>query len=62
LSASCFCGSTLKYASIAFAVFLFLVGIYEIATNIGYSPLPEDVDHLILIMSLITSILLWMDL
>lgn len=50
------------YSSISFATFLFLVATYEIVTNFEYSSFTLAVDTLILIASIITSILLWMDL
>ena len=50
------------YSSISLASFLFLVGIYEIVTNIDYFPITVTIDTLILITSIITSILLWRDL
>lgn len=53
---------TVFYSSISFASFLFLVGTYELATNISYNSFTNTVDILILVTSIITSILLWMDL
>ena len=51
------------YSSISFALFLFLAGMYEIVTNFaGYPPIISEVDTLILIMSMVTSVLLLMDL
>jgi hypothetical protein len=50
------------YSSISFASFLFLVGIYELGTNIGYSSITNTVDILILLTSIITSILVFLDL
>ena len=50
------------YSSIAFASFLFLVGIYELATNIKYTPFTETIDLLIFLTSIIASVLLWRDL
>jgi hypothetical protein len=47
------------YSSISFALFLFLVGIYWIGGNVGFSP---NVDTLVMITSIVTSILLLMDL
>lgn len=51
------------YSSISFALFLFLVGIYYIWTNIaGYPDFISEVDTLILITSMVTSVLLVRDL
>ena len=51
------------YSAISFALFLFLAGIYELVTNfVGYPPFISEVDTLILITSIITSILLLRDL
>ena len=47
------------YSSIAFALFLFLVSLYWIRINLGLSP---EVEMLIMITSIITSILLFLDL
>jgi hypothetical protein len=48
------------YSSISFALFLFLVGIYWIGLNLmGHSP---NVSALIMITSIVTSILLFVDL
>jgi hypothetical protein len=48
------------YSSIPFALFLFLVGIYWIGLNLmGHSP---NVSALIMITSIVTSILLFVDL
>ena len=55
-------GKNVFYSRISFASFLFLVGIYELVTNIGYSSFTNVIDTLILITSVITSILLWIDL
>lgn len=54
---------TVLYASISFALFLFLVGFYEIGINFENQPsLIGEVDTLILITSIITSVLLVRDL
>ena len=51
------------YSAISFAIFLFLVGVYEIATSFNYYPaVISDVDTLTLITSISTSILLLRDL
>jgi hypothetical protein len=50
------------YSSISFALFLFLVGIYEIGTNFSYSAAMNTVDTLILITSIVTSVLILRDL
>ena len=51
------------YSAISFALFLFLAGIYELVTNIvGYPPIISEVDTLILITSIVTSVLLLRDL
>ena len=51
------------YSSISFATFLFLVGIYVIATNFeNYPAVISNIDTLILITSITTSILLLRDL
>jgi hypothetical protein len=58
-------GASMKhvfYSSISFAVFLFLVGVYEIVTNFGYSAFSDTLDTLILITSIVTSVLLWREL
>lgn len=47
------------YSSISFAIFLFIVGIYWIGGNVGFSP---NVDTLIMLTSIVTSVLLVMDL
>jgi hypothetical protein len=49
------------YSAIALASFLFLVGAYELTTNFNYSAFTSIVDTLILFTSMITSVLLWMD-
>ena len=50
------------YASIAFVVFLFLVAVYELVTNIGYTSFTNTLDALIFLTSIIASTLLWIDL
>jgi hypothetical protein len=55
-------GKRVFYASISFAVFLLLVGIYEIATNIGYSGFTNALDSLIFISRIVASIFLGPDL
>lgn len=50
------------YFSIAFSAFLFLVGIYELATNIEYTRFTDVVDILIFITCIIAAVLLWRDL
>jgi TIR domain len=51
------------YSAISFALFLFLAGAYELVTNIvGYPPIISEVDTLIFITSIVTSILLLRDL
>ncbi len=50
------------YSSITFASFLFLVGTYELVTNIRYSSFTDTIDILILLTSIITAVLLWRDL
>jgi len=51
------------YSSISFAIFLFLVGTYYIWTNIaGYPDIISEIDTLILITSMVTSVLLVRDL
>lgn len=47
------------YSSLSFALFLFLVGIYWIGTHVSFLP---DVGTLIMIASIVTSILLFLDL
>lgn len=54
-------GKNVLYSAISLASFLFLVGAYELATNVGYSAFTSIVDTLILFTSMITSVLLWMD-
>lgn len=49
------------YAPIAFAIFLFLVGTFEILTNIAYSDFTTLLDTLIMVASLIASALVWVD-
>jgi hypothetical protein len=51
------------YSSISFALFLFFVGIYYVWTTLaGYPPIINEVDTLILITSIISSVLLLRDL
>jgi hypothetical protein len=52
----------LFYFSIAFAAFLFLVGISELATNIEYTRFTEVAELLIFITSIMAAVLLWRDL
>jgi hypothetical protein len=52
---------TLLFLPILFALFLLLVGIYEIATNIAYSDFTTMVDTFVMITGVATSILLWLD-
>jgi hypothetical protein len=54
-------GKNALYSAISLTSFLFLVGVYELATNIDYSAFTSIVDTLILFTSMITSLLLWMD-
>ena len=50
------------YSSLSIASFLFLVGIYELVTNIGYPSFTNTIDTLILLTSIVTSVLLLIDL
>jgi hypothetical protein len=51
------------YFSLSFAIFLFLVGIFEITTSFSYYPSAIDtLGNLILIVSIVTSILMMSDL
>jgi len=48
-----------NYSAISFAIFLFLVGIYYIVTNFNsYPPIIGEIDTLILITGIVTSVLL----
>jgi hypothetical protein len=49
------------YSAVSFAVFLLLVGTYELATNISYNDFTNIVDSLIFITGIITSIFLALD-
>jgi hypothetical protein len=49
------------YSAVSFAVFLLLVGTYELATNISYNAFTNIVDSLIFITGIITSIFLGLD-
>jgi hypothetical protein len=55
-------GKTVFYASISFALFLFLVGMYGILTKFDYNSVTNTMDTLKLITSVVTSILLLRDL
>lgn len=54
-------GRHVLYSAIAFASFLFLVTAYELLTNFVSSNFASILDTLILVMSIITSVLLWRD-
>ena len=54
-------GKHLFYSATAFALFLFLVAVYEFTTNVEYSAFTTIIDTLILLISIVTSVLIWMD-
>lgn len=50
------------YSSIFIALFLLLVGIYQVASNIQCMPVMAMADTLLLITGVVTSVLIWRDL